>query len=228
MAGHNLGGLIALGVVGLGAALLLTATPARIAVEAAYYYEEGLQDAHLRSYAIGKLKSLQKAAQQAGDTALAHTIAGYVSALQRYHAPEAPPSSPAPTKTPTPSSPTTAAPTASCTSQLWGRGSTGICVKEIQAILNLYNGNGSRSGFGQLAVDGIFGPLTQSAVYAFQENNHLEVDGIVGPQTWGRLLHKAAWQYPGPAKPAAGSGGGHPPPYNPYQSILNQPGGLVK
>jgi hypothetical protein len=32
-------------------------------------------------------------------------------------------------------------------------------------------------------VDGIFGPLTQEAVKAFQQNNNLTIDGIVGPQT---------------------------------------------
>lgn len=38
------------------------------------------------------------------------------------------------------------------------------------------------------AVDGIFGPATESAVRAFQQQQGLEVDGIVGPQTWARLF----------------------------------------
>ena len=33
------------------------------------------------------------------------------------------------------------------------------------------------------SVDGIYGTLTKSAVRKFQQNNGLQVDGIVGPQT---------------------------------------------
>jgi peptidoglycan hydrolase-like protein with peptidoglycan-binding domain len=39
-----------------------------------------------------------------------------------------------------------------------------------------------------VAVDGIFGPQTESAVKAFQQSRGLGADGIVGPQTWGRLV----------------------------------------
>jgi len=39
-----------------------------------------------------------------------------------------------------------------------------------------------------VAVDGIFGPQTESAVRAFQTAKHLGVDGIVGPQTWNALI----------------------------------------
>lgn len=37
-------------------------------------------------------------------------------------------------------------------------------------------------------IDGIFGDNTFAAVQAFQKFNGLIVDGIVGPQTWARLL----------------------------------------
>ncbi len=40
--------------------------------------------------------------------------------------------------------------------------------------------------------DGIFGKMTQSAVIAFQQNNHLEVDGYVGWKTWHQLFSKDA------------------------------------
>lgn len=39
-----------------------------------------------------------------------------------------------------------------------------------------------------LQPDGIFGPLTQQAVAAFQRRQHLVVDAIVGPITWSALL----------------------------------------
>jgi peptidoglycan hydrolase-like protein with peptidoglycan-binding domain len=39
-----------------------------------------------------------------------------------------------------------------------------------------------------VAVDGIFGPNTESAVKAFQQSRGLAADGIVGPQTWGKLI----------------------------------------
>ena len=53
-------------------------------------------------------------------------------------------------------------------------GSKGDDVKVLQQKLNL-------------AVDGIFGPLTQEAVKEFQKNNGLTVDGIVGTNTWAKL-----------------------------------------
>jgi peptidoglycan hydrolase-like protein with peptidoglycan-binding domain len=39
-----------------------------------------------------------------------------------------------------------------------------------------------------VVVDGDFGPQTESAVKAFQQSRGLTVDGIVGPQTWPRLI----------------------------------------
>jgi hypothetical protein len=59
-------------------------------------------------------------------------------------------------------------------------GSSGQAVKAAQTQLNVY-------GYG-LAVDGAFGSGTKSAVVAFQENHHLQVDGVIGPETWRTLL----------------------------------------
>jgi len=60
-------------------------------------------------------------------------------------------------------------------------GVSSLDVKEVQATLNRLdvrdmNGN-------KLAVDGFFGPLTDSAVRNFQTSAGITVDGIVGPQT---------------------------------------------
>jgi peptidoglycan hydrolase-like protein with peptidoglycan-binding domain len=59
-------------------------------------------------------------------------------------------------------------------------GSTGVAVRGLQRRL-------IAAGFGIDDIDGRFGPQTQAAVRAFQERHELDVDGIVGPQTWERL-----------------------------------------
>ncbi len=38
--------------------------------------------------------------------------------------------------------------------------------------------------------DGVFGPMTDKAVRAYQKDNNLDVDGIVGPATWNSLFVK--------------------------------------
>lgn len=63
-------------------------------------------------------------------------------------------------------------------------GSAGPDVKLVQSLLN-------RIGYNAGPVDGDFGTATQQAVIAFQRNNGLYPDGIVGPATWAvfdRLL----------------------------------------
>ncbi|HEY2507918.1 MAG TPA: peptidoglycan-binding protein [Streptosporangiaceae bacterium] len=62
------------------------------------------------------------------------------------------------------------------------RGSTGSAVRAVQHSLRF------SYGFTTLAVDGIFGPLTQAAVRSFQARFKIGVDGIVGPITWNTLV----------------------------------------
>lgn len=63
-------------------------------------------------------------------------------------------------------------------------GCKSIYVKILQLLLNYYNE-------ANLKVDGDFGPVTKSAVATYQMTNRLEVDGIVGIETWSHLLTKA-------------------------------------
>lgn len=69
---------------------------------------------------------------------------------------------------------------AAATMPLLKKGSQGEAVKKIQQTLN---GKGYK-----LTEDGDFGNKTEAAVKAFQKANGLEVDGEVGPMTWGVLL----------------------------------------
>ena len=57
-------------------------------------------------------------------------------------------------------------------------------VKQLQQML--------KDGGADIAVDGKFGPDTQSAVRKYQEKNGLQVDGIVGAKTLGALNGGAA------------------------------------
>lgn len=59
------------------------------------------------------------------------------------------------------------------------RGSTGADVTYLQALLNRMF-----ASYSTLAVDGDFGPATESVVRQVQSRSGLAVDGIVGPDTW--------------------------------------------
>ena len=63
---------------------------------------------------------------------------------------------------------------------LYSYGSKGDEVKKLQNALN-------RAGY-NLSEDGIYGEKTQAAVKQYQQANGLNVDGIVGSQTWGKLF----------------------------------------
>ena len=59
------------------------------------------------------------------------------------------------------------------------KGSNGLYVTELQEMLK-------KRGY-TLKTDGIFGTKTEEAVEAFQADNGLVVDGVVGSKTWGKL-----------------------------------------
>lgn len=61
-----------------------------------------------------------------------------------------------------------------------GYGDAGPEVAEAQCLLR-------RAGISPGGIDGMFGPLTQRAVKAFQKRSGLDVDGMVGPHTWKAL-----------------------------------------
>jgi peptidoglycan hydrolase-like protein with peptidoglycan-binding domain len=78
-------------------------------------------------------------------------------------------------------------------------GDTGQAVKTLQTRLNVWGAT--------LTVDGDFGAATLAAVKAFQTQQKLTVDGIVGPQTWSALNQNpgGAVPYPAPTGLAAGA-----------------------
>ncbi len=61
------------------------------------------------------------------------------------------------------------------------RGSTGSYVRYLQQKL-------TAKLFPLGTIDNIFGSQTENAVRAFQQENGLAVDGIVGPNTWRKLI----------------------------------------
>ncbi len=66
-------------------------------------------------------------------------------------------------------------------------GSSGSNVTKVQSLLN-------RWGYYNGAIDGYYSGKTFRAVQDFQRKNGLNVDGVVGPQTWAALGHPAVRQ----------------------------------
>ncbi len=64
------------------------------------------------------------------------------------------------------------------------KGDVGTYVKILQAFLTAYKYNIGNSG-----IDGEFGSDTENAVKRFQKNSGIEVDGVVGENTWGKLMN---------------------------------------
>jgi peptidoglycan hydrolase-like protein with peptidoglycan-binding domain len=62
------------------------------------------------------------------------------------------------------------------------RGSKGSEVEELQALLQ------NQGFFNYDKITGYFGKITEDAVKSFQNANGLKADGIVGEQTWEKLI----------------------------------------
>lgn len=58
--------------------------------------------------------------------------------------------------------------------------------EDIKALQNIL----LRKGFDCGEIDGYYGKNTLAAVKLFQKENKLDIDGIVGPKTWGKLFEK--------------------------------------
>jgi len=67
--------------------------------------------------------------------------------------------------------------------------SQGQLVKKLQQKL-------SELGFNVGPADGVFGPRTEAAVIKFQTDRGLDIDGVVGNQTWAELFKEEAPQKP--------------------------------
>lgn len=76
-------------------------------------------------------------------------------------------------------------PTASPNTATVRLGNRGPVVRTLQEALGT-------CGIDAGGTDGIFGPRTEAAVRAFQRDRRLEVDGIVGPETWTALADAQA------------------------------------
>ena len=70
-------------------------------------------------------------------------------------------------------------------------GSQGAVVEKLQKALNEGRGDFAPSSNPVLAIDGIYGPQTATAVKGAQKSGAIEVDGVVGLQTWALSVHAA-------------------------------------
>lgn len=96
------------------------------------------------------------------------------------------------------------------------RGNRGEDVAELQMLLR-------DAGLSPGSVDGIFGGKTEAAVRVFQQARSLEVDGIVGPQTWDTLLpeERPSDTSRGAVGTVGGGAGATSVPSNLRQAVLN-------
>lgn len=71
-------------------------------------------------------------------------------------------------------------------------GSDGSVVAKLQTALNEGRGSFAPASNPVLAIDGIYGPQTATAVRGAQHKGGIQVDGVVGLQTWALPIDAAA------------------------------------
>jgi peptidoglycan hydrolase-like protein with peptidoglycan-binding domain len=69
------------------------------------------------------------------------------------------------------------------------RGSSGTAVRQLQEALK-------EAGHDPGPIDGDFGPATEAAVRAFQQEKGIAVDGVVGDITWLNIDEDAVFSHP--------------------------------
>ena len=69
------------------------------------------------------------------------------------------------------------------------RGASGTAVRQLQAALK-------EAGHDPGPIDGHFGPATEAAVRAFQQEKGIAVDGVVGDITWLNIDEDAVFSHP--------------------------------
>jgi len=98
-------------------------------------------------------------------------------------------------------------------------------VKDFQDGVNAARTfSGQSSAFNPLAVDGIFGSNSLKRAREFQQMNGLQVDGLVGQATWGKLLtllHGKGGHIPAD-RPPGGAGGGQTKGFSGKQEEIKQ------
>ena len=79
------------------------------------------------------------------------------------------------------------------------KGSKGDAVRELQTML-------LKLGYdlGPCGIDGDFGKATEAAVRSFQSDHRLEVDGVVGKNTWAELINSEFIIHNSELSPAGG------------------------
>jgi peptidoglycan hydrolase-like protein with peptidoglycan-binding domain len=88
------------------------------------------------------------------------------------------------------------------------QGAAGPTVRWLQYLL-------VRRTLSDSQIDGVFGPVTKTAVEQFQNDSNLAVDGIVGPATWSALGGDGA-------EPPTLSEGSHGSVVEKLQTALNE------
>lgn len=168
----------------IGGYYIFTHPSTGLDAEAALAYQEAVLIPSRKNKDIAKLKQLLKTAQTDNQTAAATTIQAYLAKLEGGLGGAPPSGGGSGGSGQAPPSRTTYAPAAlaNCTNHILRVGSAGPCVSAVQARLNQLIG-------ADLPTGGHFEGNLEAAVRRFQAQQRITVDGIVGPQTWSRLLH---------------------------------------